>query len=154
MKKLLLAILTLGLGTLAQAQPTTQTFRAIAPIAQYQCVAVIQIRGHGGVVPCDNTGTDYFNGVIPPAVGVALTASAPCNHFDSCGTVTVQTSGFLTVPGASWTIGAFLGDEDGTGDLQSMGFALTTLFGPQSYAGFSTDSETIYVQPGYVPGAN
>jgi hypothetical protein len=148
--KNLLAILILS--TTAAFGQTTATFTAIAPIAPYQCVALTQIQGRGGIVPCDNTGTDYFNGNIPPAIGVALTASTTCVR-GRCGAVTVQTTGSLVVPGANWTIGAFLGDIDGSGNLASWGFVLCTCNGPTSIAGISLDSETIYILPTYIPAA-
>jgi hypothetical protein len=129
------------------------TFTALAPIAVNQCVSIVQISGRGGVAPCDNAGFDYFNGDIPPAIGVALTASSTCNRFGVCGTVSVQTTGNLVITGANFTIGAFLGDIDGTGNLASLGFALCTCNGPSSYAGFAINSDTIYIQPGYVPAA-
>lgn len=171
MKKIA-SLVILALATLPVCAQTFQ-YRAGLQINAGQCVAITQISGGSYAVPCDNTGLDYpinIGGLIPPAVGVALNstgpvscragASEPCPPVNP-PLVTVQYGGIVTVPvttSNSLTSAAFLGDDDGTGNLNSLGFAFCACNGPTTYAGiflgYTSAQETslvMIVQPGYIP---
>jgi len=165
------ALCSLFLASLAWGQ--TLQYRAGLAINAGQCVAITQISGGPYAVPCDNTGDVYplgIGGLIPPAIGVALNSTGPV----SCRTgvsepcppvnpplVTVQYAGIVTVPNTAGQVGipggAFVGDIDGTGNLNDLGFAFCTCNGEQTYVGLNLGQNGNYTTiqilllPGYIP---
>lgn len=171
MRKMLASLVFMLAALPALAQ--TFQYRAGFEINAGQCVAITQISGGSYAVPCDNTGLDYpvgIGGLIPPAVGVALNSTGPvfcrAGATEPCPPVnpplvTVQYAGMVTVPvttSNSLTSATFLGDSDGTGNLNSLGFAFCACNGPTTYVGiflgYTSAQETslvMIVQPGYIP---
>lgn len=146
MKKALSLIF--ALATLPACAQTYQ-LRAGAAIQQGQCVA-IGVSAHGPALPCDNTVPEPL-----PVAGVALnTVTVPGNL------VTIQYAGLVTVPVTTYysmSPGDFIGDIDGSGDINDLGKGFCSCNGIQTYLGFligyTTAQENfieIVVQPGYV----
>lgn len=149
MRSIALTLLLVCANTLAFAQ--TMQLRAGVPISAGQCVAFAQGNAAGGAVLCNNTLP-----VPPPVIGVAL------NTVTTPGTlVTVQYAGLVTLPVTttdSLTPAEFIGDADGTGNLNTLGFDWCSCNGIQTYAGIFVGytnahltSFEMIVQPGYIP---
>lgn len=157
-KALLFLVAFVAFGLTASAQ--TFTWKANVAINAGQCVA---FQGNF-LVPCNNIASSPY-----AVAGVALntvTAQPRGQH----STVTVQQSGLATIPNTAFPNvlqeGDYIGDVDGTGNLNDLGFPLgqfiigSTGIGPLNnnpfgYAGIYVEGTattiTILVQPGIVP---
>ena len=159
MKTIVKILCFLALAIPAFAQTTVQVTPAVAVVAgQSACLG--QYQGSvQGFVPCDNTAASPAG-----AVGVFITAGHPQTRGvpGSAVQATIAYNGVFTVPflatgSGGCAAGELVGDIDGSGDLNAMGYPGTTsdLYA-ESYVGYCVGMNaaltqmTLFIQPGYV----